>query len=147
MNRLIRILKQINTAILIVIFLQGLFWLVLACCCVYGINTNRDFMEMFFLIYFSEITIVLLGVTTQRIVDNKIELAKRILFEMEDEEYKLFSEFITNIIEGSNKKDRWVKSPLSFLFKRLKGSSFLFDNIILAKCKKAKINIKELEVL
>lgn len=147
MNKLFKVLEQINTAILIVVFLQGLFWLVLACCCVYGINTNRDFMEMFFLIYFSEITIALLVITTQKIVDNKIELAKRILFEMEDEEYKLFSKFIANIIEGINKKDRWVKCPLSFLFKRLKGSSFLFDNIILAKCKKANINIKDLEVL
>ena len=154
MNKLIKLLKNMNTVLKIVVFLKGLFWVVLSCCCVYGINTNKDFMEMFFLIYFSEITIVLLINWMKGVAYRLTENAMKLLFEMEEEEYLSFSEIVAHVVniyeEGSDKKYwkyRKIRTPLGIVFENLKSSSLLFNNIILAKCKKAKINIKEWEIL
>lgn len=143
MRKLKKVLASINTGCIIISLLQGLFWIVLACCCVYGMQANKDFMVMFFLIYFGEITVVLLISITTNIVEKNIIVAKNILFEMDDDTYQYFREMVENAL--NKKKDRWVVSPLFLVFKRVKTSLYLFDRAIISKCNKNKINIKDLE--
>lgn len=129
-------IQCINQLTIIISVLQVVFWIVLSVACVYGIKENKDFMEMFFLIYFFEVTIFAMLVVSKLTLNNQIIFATRVIFEFNDESYTELKEYI----ESKN------NAGIIIFFSEIRKSQYLVEQIILSKCKKAGIDIKTISV-
>lgn len=131
-----RTIKYINQLTIIISVLQVIFWIVLSVACVYGIKENKDFMEMFFLIYFFEVTIFAMAVISKLTLNNQITFATRVIFDFNEEDYKELKEYI----------DSKHSAGIIIFFTEIRKSQYLIEQIIISKCKKAGIDLKTISV-
>ncbi len=131
-----RTIQYINQLTIIISVLQVMFWIVLSVACVYGIKENKDFMEMFFLIYFFEVTIFSMAVISKLTLNNQITFATRIIFDFNEQDYKELKEYI----------DSKHSAGIIIFFTEIRKSQYLIEQIIISKCKKAGIDLKTISV-
>lgn len=131
-----RTIQYINQLTIIISVLQVMFWIVLSVACVYGIKENKDFMEMFFLIYFFEVTIFSMAVISKLTLNNQITFATRIIFDFNEQDYKELKEYI----------DSKHNAGIIIFFTEIRKSQYLIEQIIISKCKKAGIDLKTISV-